>query len=329
MSPRVSLAMPVYNGEEYVAKAIATVLAQDYDDFELIISDNASSDNTEAICRDFAASDPRIRYFRNTENIGAAGNYNRCFELARGTYFKWCAHDDFISSNYVGECVEALEKDPRAVAAYGRLEYVGSDGKVIPRGQGQPDVSVFERVFPDMSGMSAARRYAMLIRAGGSDNVMFGLMRRTALARTSLHRKYYMSDRALLVELVMEGPFVYVPQVTLFNRDHPERSTRLPDKVTRTSWTNPAVQKKYCFEHLALLAQHCETAWRARTIAPLPVTLGHLGLWAARPMRLGCCALELVGMLLPNVRHRLGKAAWRLMDAAQGARPWLTGRNRS
>lgn len=183
MSPRVSLAMPVYNGEDYVSDAIATMLAQDYGDFELIISDNASSDNTEAICRDFAAPDPRIRYFRTTENIGAAGNYNRCFELARCNHFKWCAYDDFISSNYVGECVEALDKDPRAVAAYGRLEYVDSDGETIPRDKGQPDVSVFERMFPDMSGMSAVRRYAMLVRAGGSDNIMFGLMRSTATFR--------------------------------------------------------------------------------------------------------------------------------------------------
>jgi glycosyltransferase involved in cell wall biosynthesis len=319
MSARVSLALPVYNGERYVAQAIAAVLAQDFDDFEFIISDNASTDRTQEICRSFAAADPRIRYYRNQTNIGAAGNYNRGFELARGEYFKWCAHDDCISANYLRECVRALDQDASAVAAYGRLRYIDDTGKVIPRDRGEPDVSVFERLFPDMRGLSAARRYRMLIHAGGSDNVMFGLFRSSALSRSSLHRKYYMSDRALLVELVMQGTFLHVPQVTLFNRDHADRSTRLADKLTRTLWTNPEASERYCFEHLSLLGQHFETAWGARKVAPLPLTVGALGLWALQPMRLGGCALELIGMLSPSLRYRLGRLAWWIVHTVRGA----------
>src|SRR3974377_1117825 len=92
--PKVSIGLPVYNGENYLRLAIDSILTQDYTDFELIISDNASADATQEICREYTARDCRIRYYRNKINIGASGNYNRVFELARGGLFKWAAHDD-------------------------------------------------------------------------------------------------------------------------------------------------------------------------------------------------------------------------------------------
>jgi glycosyltransferase involved in cell wall biosynthesis len=309
----------VCNGERYVAAAIQSLLDQSFTDFELIITDNASTDATQSICQEFAAHDSRIRYVRNDRNIGAAGNFNLGFKLASGRYFKWCAHDDFISSNFIREGARALEMEPRAVAAYGRLEYVDNCGTVIPRDRGTPDVSVFEKTFPDMRELSAARRYAMLIHAGGSDNVMFGLMRRSALATTSLHRKYYMSDRALLVEMVMQGIFVHVPEIILFNRDHPGRSTRLADKVTRATWTNPSVRAEYCFEHLSLLRQHFDTAWSARPVAPLHRTLASLLVWGMNPMRMAWCALEVIGVVSPRLRQNLGQLAWRTVNGLRGS----------
>ena len=101
LMPRVSLAMPVYNGDNFIEEAITSILAPDFDDFELIITDNASADRTEEICRAFAAKDDRVRYHRHEKNLGAAPNYNSGYELARGEYIKWCAHDDNISPNYV------------------------------------------------------------------------------------------------------------------------------------------------------------------------------------------------------------------------------------
>src|SRR5581483_2235196 len=109
MSARVSLAMPIYNGERYVEETIRAILAQDFTDFELIITDNASTDRTEEICRRFAAQDQRVRYVRNERNLGAAANYNLGLALATGEYFKWCAHDDLISPNCVGALVSALD----------------------------------------------------------------------------------------------------------------------------------------------------------------------------------------------------------------------------
>src|SRR5262245_17750978 len=100
-APTVSVGVPVYNGERYLDKALSSILRQDFEDFELIISDNASTDGTAEICKAYADKDRRIRYHRNTSNIGAAPNYNQTFEMARGEYFKWCAHDDICYPTFL------------------------------------------------------------------------------------------------------------------------------------------------------------------------------------------------------------------------------------
>src|SRR5687767_6393032 len=102
--PLLSIGLPVYNGQRYLHAALDSLLGQDFDDFELIIADNASTDETEAICREFAARDRRIRYHRNTANVGAVPNHNLVFELARGKYFKWAAHDDECHPGMLRSC---------------------------------------------------------------------------------------------------------------------------------------------------------------------------------------------------------------------------------
>src|SRR6267142_5432239 len=92
--PKVSVGLPVYNGEKYLPNTLKRLLEQDFEDFELIVSDNASTDGTPEICRMFAEQDPRVHYVRNEANIGLAANHNRTFELSRGELFKWAAHDD-------------------------------------------------------------------------------------------------------------------------------------------------------------------------------------------------------------------------------------------
>ena len=106
--------MPVYNGERYVAEAIRSILAQTLDDFELVICDNASSDRTQEICASFAKNDSRIRYFQNKVNLGGHPNFNRTFELSRGKYFKWAAHDDVLRPELLRSCVKALEESTDA-----------------------------------------------------------------------------------------------------------------------------------------------------------------------------------------------------------------------
>lgn len=106
--PLVSIGMPVYNGERYIRQALDSLLAQDYANFELIISDNVSTDGTQGICLEYAARDERIRYYRNETNLGALRNFNRVFELSSGKYFMWAAHDDVWNPAYVQEVLALL-----------------------------------------------------------------------------------------------------------------------------------------------------------------------------------------------------------------------------
>ncbi|TIR43005.1 MAG: glycosyltransferase family 2 protein, partial [Mesorhizobium sp.] len=131
-SPRVSLGMPVYNGENFVFEAIQSILKQDFDDFELVITDNASTDRTADICLEFARRDKRVRYVRNARNLGAGANFNRAFELSSGAYFKWCAHDDVLGSGFLMDCVRALDGDSRHVIAYPRLLGIDETGQLTP-----------------------------------------------------------------------------------------------------------------------------------------------------------------------------------------------------
>lgn len=104
----ISIGMPVYNGEEYIRDAISSLLRQTFTNFELIISDNASSDETETICRQYAARDARIHYFRQKENMGAATNFQFVLEHAQSVFFMWAAHDDKWAENYLREATSLL-----------------------------------------------------------------------------------------------------------------------------------------------------------------------------------------------------------------------------
>ncbi|MHC4256728.1 MAG: glycosyltransferase family 2 protein, partial [Planctomycetota bacterium] len=131
MSPRVSIGMPVYNGEQFIRKAIETLLAQEFADFELIICDNASDDATREICLEYKRKDSRIRYYRNKENIGAAENFNLAFKLLTGEFFKWAGHDDSWAPDYLKLCVEALERNPSAILCFCPSVYFNDDGRFI------------------------------------------------------------------------------------------------------------------------------------------------------------------------------------------------------
>src|SRR5690349_13137281 len=129
--PRVSIGMPVRNGQKYIREAIDSILAQTFTDWELIVCDNASTDATEQIVRDYAARDPRVRYHRNPTDIGPANNHNVGVQLSRGEYFRWHAHDDMIAPTYLEECVKTLDADPTIVCAYPRTVIVDGKGSFI------------------------------------------------------------------------------------------------------------------------------------------------------------------------------------------------------
>src|SRR5680860_1035425 len=125
---KVSVGMPVYNGEKYVGAALECLLSQTLTDFELIISDNASTDRTESICRSYAARDSRVRYFRNEQNTGGTANFNRVLELASSEYFKWACHDDLHAPTYLEQCAGILDRNPSFVLCHSKTRHIDSNG---------------------------------------------------------------------------------------------------------------------------------------------------------------------------------------------------------
>jgi glycosyltransferase involved in cell wall biosynthesis len=110
--PQVSIGMPAYNAEKFIRLALDSLVVQTFTDFELVISDNASTDKTEGICREYAARDPRIRYVRQAENLGPMANFNWLLAEARGEYFMWAATDDFWEPAFLERCTHVLNSQP-------------------------------------------------------------------------------------------------------------------------------------------------------------------------------------------------------------------------
>jgi len=229
--PRVSIGVPVYNGGDYLAEAFESLLDQHFSDFELIVSDNASTDDTEKICREFASRDPRIRYERLPENLGAAANYNRTVALARGEYFKWASHDDRLAPTFLDRCVETLSAaSSDTVLCYPRTILIDARGAVIGE---HPDRM-------DLTEGRPSSRFRHFMNRWGMCNPIFGLIRLDVLRRTALIGSFVSSDVVLLAELALLGKFVEIPEPLFFRRIH-EASSRqgalTPEEVVR--WFDP------------------------------------------------------------------------------------------
>lgn len=304
--PRVSLAMPVYNGENYIEEALASILAQDFGDFELIITDNASTDRTEEICRTNASVDSRIRYHRHERNLGAAPNYNSGYELATGEYLKWCAHDDNLSANYLSECVKALDADPEASLAFGRTECIDEDSNPI---------ETVGAAIPSLDGLDAAERFGKVIRFSGTCFEIFGLYRMDMLRRTTLHRLYYGSDRGLLAEVALLGKYVLCENAVFYNREHASRSINIDDKRVRRQWQFADGANKASFEHWSLMSHLFEIAWRHPEVAPRSKALGQVASHVFTGRQISRYGLELVGAVSPNAQQWMRRKALGLEKA--------------
>jgi glycosyltransferase involved in cell wall biosynthesis len=237
--PLVSLGLPVYNGENYLRQALESLVAQTwqggrFEQLEIVISDNASTDGTAAICREFAAGDPRVRYFRQEKNIGAGPNYNFVFRESRGRYFKWAAHDDYMDPAAMDLCVRELEADPATVLCHPRLVDVDGDGNVIGE---------FDR--GDAGLREAPARFFQVIQIGHNCAEVFGLTRRATLVQTGLIRDYTDSDRTLLGELALRGRLRQVDGANFYRRVHAGKSDRVYASYhERAEWFNPGNRGK-------------------------------------------------------------------------------------
>lgn len=228
--PEVSIGMPVYNGERYVAEALESLVAQTFSNFELVIADNASTDGTEEICRSYARRDDRVRYVRNRANYGAIYNFNNVFRLTTGRYFKWAACDDVCDPQFLSRCVEVLDRDPGVVLACPRVGGIDEDGNpkdiVTMPGHGLGLVTgirldIDPAVSP--SDPDPTQRWRFMMRYLWWTPHLYGLIRADALSRTNLHPYHFNGDHILLAELALIGRFYEIPDELFHLRLHAGR----------------------------------------------------------------------------------------------------------
>lgn len=275
-SPRVSVGIPVHNGENFLAQAIESILAQTYADLELIISDNASTDGTQEICQLYAARDRRVRYVRNAVNVGAAKNFNQLFAMAQGDYFKWLAHDDLVAPEFLERCVQVLDENPSIVLCHSRTQAIDEEGAVVREFESK-----------DFGSPRAHQRFFQCVCTHHSQAAVFGLIRSSILARTRLIGSFISSDRVLLGELVLLGPFYELPEFLILKRHHPQQHWRVNrDLLARQEWYDTSRKETPTMRAWVLLRQHSISIRRA-TLRPHETALCYASMawWIRRNWR--------------------------------------------
>jgi glycosyltransferase involved in cell wall biosynthesis len=241
--PRVSIGLPVYNGERFLAETLDSLLTQTFKDFEIVISDNASTDATEKICRNYAAKDKRIRYSRNEKNLGAASNYNRVFEQSAGEYFKWSAHDDLCAPDFLEKCINILDSIESVILCYSGVIYINDEGKHL-----QTCNNLLNLRSPQAHERFGLFQDLLCNQPGLFDRwtAIFGLIRSDSLRKTCLIDGYIGSDITLLANLTLLGEFYEIPENLLFIRQHTERSINR-SYTDIAVWFDPNNQGKIVF----------------------------------------------------------------------------------
>ena len=231
--PILSVGIPVYNGEKYLAETLDSLRAQTLHDFEIVISDNASTDRTPAICRDYQAKEPRIRYFRNDRNIGAAANFNRAVKLSRAPLFHGGACDDLYEPQFLERCVDALDRDPSVVLSHTRTKLIGEQGESLVF---DPERQCYVGSYGDFEGtsgdvmrpqplhiaeaVSPATRFREVLWQMGWSLPLSGVIRKEALLATPLYANYSGADKILLAELALKGRFHEIGDELFAKRIH-------------------------------------------------------------------------------------------------------------
>jgi hypothetical protein len=196
----VTIGMPAYNGGRYLAKSLDSLLNQDYPNWELVISDDCSTDETESIAGEYALKDKRIRYVRQETNLGEMANFNFTLRQAQGPYFMWAADHDLWDPTFISRCVAGLEADPSAVLAYPQCFLIDENGAAIEEMDDQIDVGQ----------ASALARYKHLIWRLVICNMVYGVARREAMVATGGYLDVLAPDRLVLARLAIQGPIVRV-----------------------------------------------------------------------------------------------------------------------
>ena len=256
--PLVSVGMPVYNGEAYLVSAVDSILSQTFTDLELIISDNASTDATESICRQYVDEDSRVRYIRTPDNRGAMWNFNEVFRHARGKYYKPASHDDLHAPQFLERCLDVYREAPSSVVlVYPRTVLIDGTGEKVEDYEDNLD----------LRGVVPSDRLRQYLRNVRLINAQFGLHRRVAYASTRRLQHFVSADTVLMAELALRGEIWELPERLFYRRDHAGRSEHAHDSYDDLlEWYDPNQRGKFVGRRSKLFIELFKAIGRA----PLP-----------------------------------------------------------
>lgn len=228
-APDVTIGLPAYNDPVHIVSALDSLLGQSFGDFELLISDNASTDETAEICRNYAARDPRIRYVRQAQNLGATANWNFVARHCRTPFFKWAASNDLCPPRMLEKCVAVLRAAPDVALCYGNTMLIDDKGASL--GEHTSDPEILDR--------SPSVRFIRVINELVWNNAQSGLIRTSSLLKTRLDRDYIDGDMVLMAEIALDGGFRKLEDICLYRRMDRGSATRFLTDAERQNFLVP------------------------------------------------------------------------------------------
>ena len=254
--PTVCVGLPVYNGGRLLSQAIESILSQDFENIQLIISDNCSTDNTEEICLKYQKMDKRIRYHRFEENLGMLLNFKNVLGLSSAPYFMWTSHDDLHERTFITKCLERLESDPSIALVYPRSKVLDNNSKFL----GVAD----DHVNADQD--SGEERFRHLIWEIGMCNMVYGLYRTNIIKEVRAWDETLFGDNLILAEIaLLLGKIVQIDDLLFVRRltrnynykSHDERYDQLMSEFDNHSrWFSEGITLPHCrltYAHLELV----------------------------------------------------------------------------
>ncbi|HLO15688.1 MAG TPA: glycosyltransferase family A protein [Anaerolineales bacterium] len=257
--PLVSIGLPVYNGEKYLRQTLHSLLAQDYENFELIISDNGSADHTLEICQEYAEKDHRVRYYRNETNLGASYNFQRVFQLASGEFFMWAGSHDLWTPDCISRLIYVLQTEPNVALAYTETHWIDEDGN-------DRDISPYHL---DTRGLSRIDRIKKVVKTLYALNLFYGLYRVSLLKNCRTQLRGLGPDHVLLMEVSLFGEIAEVPGKGFIRRvSYLPRGNVRRWRKTRLLRMDPNYRYKKVRAHWEMGWNHVLGIWHA------PLSLG-------------------------------------------------------
>ncbi len=288
---RVTIGVPAYNAERFLPLTLESLVDQTYRDIEIVVVDNASTDGTADVVREFAKRDDRVRYHRNERNIGAGRNFIRCVELTNTEFFRWQSADDYSAPTFVEQCVQVLDAHPDVIQAYPKAILIDENGVELER---------YEERIGTVAG-SPRERYLHVMRSIRLSNGLYGVMRTDLLKKTAIHGSYAGADVVVQAEIALYGKIWELPDFLYFRRMHSGAHSAMT-AAQRNAFFNPGRPRRRELTNWLHLRERLKAVARS----PLPPREKTKLEWTILRSAVGVRDV-LMRELVDSVRYRLSR----------------------